>query len=212
MPEDNQERPAPVSSRVLDLGSLFAAPLVSVIRADVLAAREFTKFLTSFGFEDDGTSADGKHLGALRTVTFSYKRPAADGTLQDAIVEIPVLSLVPLPLLQVTDAEFNFNVHVLESDNTALGEAPPLLRAPEPESAERGNGSGSAAATQPPVVRAMLAPAPTKGERDGTQRSLDANMVVKLAMKQADVPAGISTLLQLMNQAVNSSPPPKETQ
>ena len=205
MPGNDDQQQQQVSSRVLDLGSIFAAPLVSVIKADVLAAREFTGFLSSFGFVNDGNGESGTHLGALKTVTFSYKRPGPNGELQDAVVEIPLLSLVPLPLLQVTDAEFTFNVHVLESDSGALGAPPPLVTPP----ALRGQEGGENAPQPPPApqVRAMLAPAPpaTTSDRPSSQRSLDANMTVKLAMKQADVPAGISALLQLMGEAVNSS-------
>lgn len=201
MPNDPQ---TPVSSRVLELGSLFAMPLVSVIEADVLAAKEFTRFLYDFGFVDDPTKQDANsHLGSLRTVTFSYKRPGANGSLEDAVVEIPLLSLVPLPLLQVTDAEFSFNVRVLETETAALGAPPPLL----PQSAEAAQPAESAPTASSPKVRAMLAQAPAAdatSETNKRQSQLDANMAVKLSMRQADVPAGISALLNLMSQSINS--------
>lgn len=209
MPDNPDQEKQQVSSRVLDLGEIFAAPLVAVIKADVLASREFTGFISSFGFESDANSgSEGTHLGALKTVTFSYKRPGPGGVLEDAVVEIPLLSLVPLPLLQVTDAEFNFNVHVLESDSGALGEPPPLVNPPQELRVQN-----ESAKPQAPQVRAMLAPAPAPAtaDRSSGQRSLDANMTVKLAMKQADVPAGISALLQLMSEAVNSTTTRKES-
>jgi hypothetical protein len=185
-----------VSSRVQDLGVLFSAPLVSVIEADVLASREFANFIRDYGFisSDDGS---GSHFGALRTVTFTYNRPGANG-LEEAVVEIPLLSLVPLPLLQVMDAEFTFNVRVLESDTT-LGAPPPLV-----------GGSDQPAqspSSQAPRVRAMLAQAPSSsGTTSGAQSrsELDANMAVRLSMKQADVPAGISALLNVMSQSIHS--------
>lgn len=201
-----------LSSRVLDLGSLFAAPLVSVIEADVLAAQEFTRFLKEFGFIDDSGSGTDQHLGKLKTVTFTYKRPNPNGTLDDAVVEIPLLSLVPLPLLQVTEADFQFNVRILETETGGPTAPPPLLNAAQANQEQ-------APAEQRPRVRAMLAqaPAPAADGDSGQRRNeLDANMAVKLSMKQADVPAGISALLNLMSQSINSTTtptpePPHET-
>lgn len=189
-----------VSSRVVELGALFAMPLVSVIEADVLAAKEFTRFLYDFGFVSDPTKApDPDHLGALRTVTFSYKRPSANGGLEDAVVEIPLLSLVPLPLLQVTDAEFTFNVRVLESEKSGLGAPPALVSQPQE------GASDATASTDRPRIHAMLAQnAPDAPEGAKRQSDLDANMSVKLSMRQADVPAGISSLLNLMSQSIHS--------
>lgn len=207
MPIPNDPQPAPVvSSRVLELGSLFAAPLVSVIEADVLAAKEFTRFLYDFGFVTDGSEqpqGGGDHLGALRTVSFTYKRPGPNGTLEDAVVQIPLLSLVPLPLLQVTDAEFTFNVRVLESESSTLGAPPPLLERPGGAPTPTESASGVAAR---PRIRAMLAQSPTDSPAQSGKRQseLDANMAVKLSMRQADVPAGISALLNLMSQSIHS--------
>lgn len=191
----------PVSSRVQELGSLFAMPLVSVIEADVLAAKTFTNFLYDFGFVGDPehAGADGS-LGALRTVSFTYHRPTTTGTLEEAVVEIPLLSLVPLPLLQVTDAEFTFNVRVLESESGSIGPPPPLL---ESDAVPPGP-------VPQPKVRAMLAQAPPQQNPDAPasrQSDLDANMSVKLNMRQADVPAGISALLNLMGQSIHSRSP-----
>jgi hypothetical protein len=215
MPTNDQQQPQEVSSRVLELGALFAAPLVSVIEADVLAAREFANFLFEFGFVQDGSSTDApetRHLGSLRTVTFAYKSPGPNGALQDSVMEIPLLSLVPLPLLQVTDAEFAFQVRVLESQTDALGAAPPLLNAPQALAADGTPAAPSSPQVSKPRIRAMLAsgPSPSSTQSHSSQNSLDANMSVKLSMKQADVPAGISAMLQLMGQAVNSTTSRKE--
>lgn len=199
--------PAPqVSSRVLDLDALFGAPLVSVIEADVRAAREFARFITDYGFVGGGESPQtpGTHLGELRTVTFTYKRPGPTGGLEDAIVEIPVLSLVPLPLLQVTDAEFAFNVRILDTDLGDLGAPPPLVERPQAEADAAGAGQPSA--PQRTRVRAMLAQAQPDAPQSGNGRrsEMDANMSVKISMKQSDVPAGIGALLNLMGQSIHA--------
>jgi Protein of unknown function (DUF2589) len=202
----NGSQPPAVSSRVLDLDKLFGAPLVSVIEADVLASREFARFITEYGFVGvtDGAQPSGTHLGELRTVSFSYKRPTGNGSLEDAVVEIPVLSLIPLPLLQVTDAEFAFNVRILDTDPGGPGTPPPLVEPPKSD-------ADAAQATplpppQRPRVRAMLAQAQPDAPADGGARrsEMDANMSVKIAMKQSDVPAGIGALLNLMGQSIHA--------
>jgi len=208
----NEPQSPQVGSRVLSLENLFAAPLVSVIEADVLAARKFAGFISDFGFAPNGEQSssanESMNFGRLRTVSFSYRRPGAGGELQDAVVEIPLLSLVPLPLLQVTEADFTFNVHVLESNADELGDAPPLLRTPAKSDDGEEQAAPKAAA---PRMRAMLSSAsraPSSGAGSGRSSELDANMSVKLSMKQADVPGGLSAMLQVMSQSITTTTKP----
>jgi hypothetical protein len=195
MPEET------TSSRVIQLSTLFSAPLVAVIEADFLAAQRFASYIEHFGFTKDAAqSGDDGEYGTVRTVRFSHPRATGNGTTGMATTEIPLLAMLPLPLLQVRDAEFSFDVRLLDF-TTGESASPPSLRA---QSAHESPPASAA----PLVSRALLAPAGTSGD-GGTKNSNSANMSVKLRMQQADLPAGISALLNAMNESISTSTSPQ---
>jgi hypothetical protein len=187
------------SSRVIQLSQLFSAPLVAVIEADFLAAQRFAAYIEQFGFIKDAVqSGEDGHYGTVRTVRFAHPRQNGNGTSGIATTEIPLLSMLPLPLLQVRDAEFSFDVRLLDFD-TGESAGPPSLRA---QSAQE----KAAVPTSPAPLtsRALLAPSGAAGE-GGAGNTNSANMNVKLRMQQADIPAGVSALLNAMNESISTS-------
>ena len=104
-------------------------------------------------------------------------------------VSIPILTLVPLPLLQVQEADFDFDIKILD----ALSET-----AEEKFSLEEGKSVNEPQSGGGFKLRASLAPKQGEGSStSNVQQSLSANMKVKVKMRQADMPAGLSNLLHL---------------
>ena len=104
-------------------------------------------------------------------------------------VSIPILTLVPLPLLQVQEADFDFDIKILD----ALSET-----AEEKFSLEEGKSLNEPQSGGGFKLRASLAPKQGEGSStSNVQQSLSANMKVKVKMRQADMPAGLSNLLHL---------------
>lgn len=209
---------------VFELRQLVAAPLLAVVDADFAAARHFVEYLRAYGFEppdgaereaakgdgappdedalvrrapgdDDGDEAPPlkpPRWGRLRTVDFDYKQAGPDGGLRDARVTVPALSMVTLPLLQVRDADFRFGIRLLKGVTRPGATSFRVLEAhDEPPSASR------------IAWRAAIAEQPTRrAPSDGTSDVLRANIDVKVRMRQADMPAGISQLLALAGHNV----------
>src|SRR4051794_35936461 len=95
---------------VFSLQDLIAAPVVALLDADAHAARRFADFLGDYGFGADG---------ALRTFTFHYSRTTPSGQSEVVSVAIPAIALIPLPALQVKDAQFRFGVRILDGTRAA---------------------------------------------------------------------------------------------
>lgn len=133
---------------VVSLEALFAAPISAVISADFMAARQFAQYIQDYGFtppsppelgaappgEASATPHNAGFLGDLRMVSFSFDQPGGSGSPEPKTVKIPALSLVPLPLLQVQFAEFDFAVRVLEGTRDTSPRPLRLLAAPEASS------------------------------------------------------------------------------
>jgi len=174
------------SSQVMELRQLIAGPLIATIEADALSAQRFLDYLMRIAFESYDP-ATGR-TGAIRTLTFTFVEQDVGGAHLRS-VGIPLLTLVPLPLLQVREADFDFDIKILD----ALSET-----VEERFSLEQGRSVNAPQQAPGLRMRAALAPQHGSGAHGGElQRSLAANMKVKVRMCQADMPAGLSNLLHL---------------
>jgi len=174
------------SSQVMELQQLIAGPLIATIEADALSAQKYLDYLMCIAFEsyDPVTGKTGK----IRTITFTYNEQDMGGS-QKKSISIPMLTLVPLPLLQVQEADFDFDIKILD----ALSES-----AEEKFSMEIGRIVSEQPGAGGFKMRASLAPRQSARSHSGElQQSLAANMKVKVKMRQADMPAGLSNLLHL---------------
>ncbi len=167
------------NSQVMDLKQLIAAPLIATLEADAMTTHGYVDFLKEVAFEADENGG----LGKLRTFTFQYNQSDKNGrTLKK--VEIPVISLIPIPLLQIKEATFDFDIKILDSVTEHAEQEFSFNE--ENEKQEEGK----------TAMRVALAP--QQGKSSNTKdSSLTANMKVQVVMQQADMPAGLANLLSL---------------
>lgn len=174
------------SSQVMELQQLIAGPLIATVEADALSARQYLDYLMRIAFEsyDPVTGKTGK----LRTLTFSFIEQDVNGS-QKKSVSIPLLTLVPLPLLQIQEADFDFDIKILDALSENVEEKFSVKQGVSMKEPQEAAGF---------KMRASLAPQQGSRSHGGElQQSLAANMKVKVKMRQADMPAGLSNLLHL---------------
>lgn len=173
------------SSQVMELKDLISGPLAATIDADSIATRRYLSYLMELAFESYDKET-GK-VGELRMLEFNYQSHDVDGTHQQQ-VKIPLLTLVPLPLLQVKEADFDFDIQIVDA-----------LSADTDATFSLKNGAIPQEKTAEGIkLRVSMASAKAEGSRKGSsQQSLTANMKVKVRMEQADMPGGLTNLLHL---------------
>jgi hypothetical protein len=174
------------SSQVMELQQLIAGPLIATIEADALSAQKYLEYIMQVAFEKYNPKTG--ETGELRMLTFGYNEQDVNGPRRKT-VSIPLLTLVPLPLLHVEEADFDFDIKILDAISD---------RVDETFSVE----DGKSVTNKPEVsgfkMRASLAPKQGEAKHSGElQQSLSANMKVKVKMRPADMPAGLSNLLHL---------------
>lgn len=170
------------SSQVMELQQLIAGPLIATIEADALSAQKYLDYLMRIAFESYNPVTG--ETGKLRMLTFSYNEQDVNGSSKKN-VSIPLLTLVPLPLLHVEEADFDFDIKILD----ALSES-----VEEKFSLENGDNVKQPQNTGFKMRASLASQREVKGD---LQQSLSANMKVKVRMRQADMPAGLSNLLHL---------------
>jgi len=92
----------------INFGNLLGAQLTALIEAEADAARVSAEYIENVGFEKDPKTGAMK----LRTVTFIMKRRDMDDVIREHMIEIPVLTLVPIPILSIEEAEVEFDLEV----------------------------------------------------------------------------------------------------
>lgn len=175
------------SSQVMELQQLIAGPLIATIEADALSAQKYLDYVMRVAFES--YNPETGDTGKLRMMTFTYNEQDVNGLPHKRTVSIPLLTLVPLPLLHVEEADFDFDIKILDALSESINEKFSIEE-------------GTSVANRPEVtgfrLRASLAPKQGGFSHSGDlQQSLSANMKVKVKMRPADMPAGLSNLLHL---------------
>ena len=173
----------------LPLRELLGVLVADLVVAETHAAKATADFLREAGFIGGKKTKDD--WGRLRFVSFSYGVEDPDGK-KVRIVSVPLLSLLPIPLQQIDQAEYEFFAQV--NDVTEIDPAP---------NASYELGSRAYGLAQPfSDLLCEVAPYPTDSE--GEKRAAIPKVRVKLTMRQADLPAGLSSSLRRIEQASGS--------
>ena len=105
----------PYANRVLGsipYGTLIGAPMTAAVEAQALAAQSSIDFIRSIGFESDG---DDTAFGPVRQVAFTYsQRNTEDGTDRTVTLNVPLLTVVPIPYLRIDELTIDFTSKITE--------------------------------------------------------------------------------------------------
>ena len=182
------------SSQIMELKDLISAPLVATIDADSISSRRYLSYVLEFAFEDYDPQTGT--VGDIRYLEFSYQNATIEGTKTQTI-KIPVLTLIPLPLLQVKEACFDFDIQIIDAVSTDENATFCMRRTGQSDTEDTQDKGDEGL-----KLRVVMAPATTTNSKKSfSSRSLNANMKVNVKMQQADMPGG---LMKFLNLAANN--------
>jgi hypothetical protein len=196
----------PTDPEAMHLFQLIGAPLLAVVQAEAQAAQTSAEYIKRIGFQsaepgtDEAKAApslqDGGSFGDLKMAEFRIDRMAADGTPRPHTVRVPVLSLFPIPLLQVKDAHVEMDLRVLT--RVPLGDpGDDKAAAPPPAAA-----SPDFLAPERVELKGFLSPSSPAGGSATNQ----AHIKMRVHMSQSDMPAGLIQLMRIMGDSVTAEP------
>ena len=171
------------SSQVMYLKDLISAPLVATIEADAISTNKYLDYLYAFAFKS--YNKETREVGELQTLTFEYTTGDVSGRHKQKI-SIPLITLVPLPLLQIHEADFDFDINIIDfiKQDSNSNEDPQKEVLPVNERSK---------------LRVALSPVRESERKESIslRRGLSASMKVSVKMRQADMPGGVSNLLNI---------------
>jgi len=197
------------------LYELIGAPLMALVDAESQAAKATANFIKEMGFtvtHPDNEVSAPEDFGDLKMVTFRYQKRGADGKPISFKVEVPLLSLLPIPALQIKDAEIEFLAKII--DYPKRHQIEPKIKPKENEKTQSEKETVSAEEEQEKKYslaelpgRDLKATFGAEYPEDSTsrQRRLDMVIKMKIKMQQADVPAGLGSLFNLMQENISIS-------
>lgn len=119
----------------IDFSRIIGGPLEAVIEAQSKSARLTTQFIEDAAFEKSSSTAGGTGSGGgapakkLKVVEFDYGQMmgnlGAGSSVGDKLkIKVPLLTMLPIPFIRVSDMTINFNVklhttHTTQETNVA---------------------------------------------------------------------------------------------
>ena len=181
----------------LPFHQIIGAPLLALFQGQAQAAQATAEFIDRIGFKKkENTNTESPEnedeLGDLRMITFNFQRADADGVLQTHKMEIPLLSIVPIPAIEIKNADLEFNIKVTDIQSEKISTS----------LSSEGGEEGDWLSTDRVQFRAAMGRMETSVS---DQRSVDLQMKVKINVQQADIAPGMAHLYRLMDQSFKSS-------
>lgn len=172
----------------IPFGQIMAGPLLAMIEGETLAAQATTEFIEKAGFIKSNSDAD--NFGRLRTVSFSYVKRNFDGQLEEATLTVPLLSLIPIPLLQIQKAhiEFGLDLTTQPKPNEPPGKSLKTVASGLPSKTVNTYG--------------MVKSLPNGSTTDVRSQM---QMKVQIEVGPSDIPAGLSKIFQVFDTVVDEN-------
>jgi len=205
---------------------IIAAPLTAIVDAGVIAAKATNDFIRSVGFHEPKDKT-GDELGRLRNVTFSYVRNDADDVPATFHIEVPLLSIMPIPCIEVRSADIEFSVNLVSIETTAREvdvlnpdsvkaiqksnprEASQILSALNSKTSPKLSQAAKKAQLEKMLDRsATLTTAKSltvnvaKTTKTNNEVSSNYDMKIKIHVEQADIPVGLSKIFTILEESV----------
>lgn len=166
-----------------NLGSILGAQIRAVLEAEADNAEAIAEFITTVGF-DKKEGEEG--LGKLRMIEFDMQRRNESGDFQTHTIRMPLLSILPIPMLSIEKADFEFDLKIHDVIKQSTPKNNPVLTKVSRKSIVASF-----------ARKRLVKPSSSPSSSSSSTQTLDANMSVKVSVVQTDFPLGVDKLLNL---------------
>lgn len=177
----------------LPMEQIIGGPLQAIVKAQALAASTTADFIQTVGLQPSTTG--GATTYTARTVDFSFTRktPNASGgavVTENVNLSVPLLTILPVPFIRVEEATIDFEANVASS----------TLDTTESKFGISASASGGFFGARFSVNATYSRASTHKNE---VTKSATLNVHVKAV--QDKIPAGLETVLQILQTAISET-------
>lgn len=187
---------------------LIGAPLKAAVEAQALAAQSTIEFIHKVGFKHDEIGADNDDLvfnnvdqdagaGELRSVSFTYKKKDENEELKTFSLTVPFLAITPIPYIRIEEMTIDFNAKLTDS----------VARQTDSSFTLDTQIKGSYSAFWSPVkVEARVSATYNQKSSTTEHQQREYSMQIHVRAVQDEMPAGLSRMLDMLEQAIQEQP------
>lgn len=169
----------------IDFSAMLGKPLAAVIEAQAAAAMTTLDFINEVGLDGED----------VRNVTFKYSK-LVDGTPEAVELTTPLLTIIPIPFIRVADTTIEFNAKISSVTESSSSTATNLALSAE---LKLRWGSGS--------FKFKGSYSQKKKSRYSDESTRSYSMNVKIHAVQDELPAGMSRVLDLLEEGITQAAP-----
>mmetsp|Transcript_126303 Transcript_126303/g.178252 ORF Transcript_126303/g.178252 Transcript_126303/m.178252 type:complete len:214 (-) Transcript_126303:45-686(-) len=174
----------------LDFRNIIGGPLRAVIDAQAASALATVDFITKVGMAKDGDDFKAN------MVSFDYEQPSGNGSdTTTNTVNVPFLTMLPLPYIEVTTFVLDFQVK-LDSMTKTSADLTDTLQGDDPDSTVSVYGGSSFS------MKTSLSAQENTQERGESQKAFSLSVRVEAA--NAQLPAGTQRIMDILEGAVRT--------
>ncbi|MGZ9140663.1 MAG: DUF2589 domain-containing protein [Nitrospira sp.] len=207
--------------QALPLEYMLGTPLTAVIKAQALAAQTTVAFIEKVGLEENPSTGEL----SVRTAEFSFNQPVPDPAnpgamiVQPTTLTVPILTMAPIPFIRVSDLNVTFEFKIRDvSSSQSKAEITAKTGFENTTSVEGkigigggvmgflGGPKGSSSLESKTNVTASVSATYQSSNRQTTDRSATFKMTMNAV--QDALPEGLSRLLTILNDSINSQRAP----
>jgi hypothetical protein len=179
----------------LPFGNIIGGPLVAAIEAQALAARRSVEFIQSIAFKPDQPDQ-------LQTIQFAYKRRvqgAEKAEFEDAVLQVPLLVLVPVPYIRIDDMTIQFKANI-NAESTSKDTTQDTEQK-EVKGEIKGKYGWGPAKVEASFSASYSAKKDSTSARD-SKYAVEYTMDVYVHAVNEDKPSGLATILNLLTKSI----------
>lgn len=187
--------------QAIPFGHLIGAPLVAVIEAQAQAAQTTVEFIQKVGFTNGNVASGGQEVdaGDVRMVKFNYtKTNATSGATAAASLDVPVLSIVPVPFIRIEEATIDFTAKIVdivkEDVHTVMN-----------STTEVTGGYGNFLSPVKVGFKSTFSYNRDKNSENKFEKEYQMHVTVRAV--QDDMPAGLSRVLNILENLITEKSP-----
>jgi hypothetical protein len=174
----------------IDYGAVIGAPLKAAIDAQAMAARSTADFILDVGFDPKTKQP--------YNVDFVYIQ---DG--KQVKMTVPLLAIIPIPALEITEVDIAFKASINASASQASSQST--------SSATSGKITGKGSVGYGPFSLSVSVSASVSSKSDSkasqdSRYSVEYTQQIGVTARQADMPAGLATVLNILTTAATGNP------
>jgi hypothetical protein len=203
-------KPGAAAESIISMSQALLAPLDSIVKAQVHAARSFLNFVLQMGYGHKPLDENGEHKGETEQPDQSDKIYMTEFTMEVindqgqkelALVKIPTLSLVPVSPLSIDEADFkiDFRVsHIFRKTQMQQSEGEVIKTEEDKYSDEK---RPWFLVSDPVSLRGVIAPNVAEQVKSSTSFSEESVISINIKLSKQAMPSGLDKLLTTLTQS-----------